>query len=207
MSDESKPIGGEVFTKPFKVLMAFALFAAVLVIIRFVYGLGKVTNLSDGYPWGIWITYDVVAGTAIACGGYAMAILVYVINKGEYHPLVRPALLASMFGYTLAGVSVMFDIGRYWQAYDDDILHAAAWLHDLGVFIGHRPEELEALQRWDHIAYAIGEAPGILRKVGFPEGRITAVCEAIRTHLPTSRPNSLEGTLLREADILAVVEG
>jgi Ni/Fe-hydrogenase subunit HybB-like protein len=60
----------------------------------------------------------VVAGTAVACGGYAMAILVYVINKGEYHPLVRPALLASMFGYTLAGVSVMFDIGRYWQAYN-----------------------------------------------------------------------------------------
>ena len=54
----------------------------------------------------------------VACGGYAMAILVYVINKGEYHPLVRPALLASMFGYTLAGVSVMFDIGRYWQAYN-----------------------------------------------------------------------------------------
>jgi Ni/Fe-hydrogenase subunit HybB-like protein len=118
MSEESRPIGGEILTKPFKVLMAFALFAAVLVIIRFVYGLGKVTNLSDGYPWGIWITYDVVAGTAIACGGYAMAILVYMINKGEYHPLVRPALLASMFGYTLAGVSVMFDIGRYWQAYN-----------------------------------------------------------------------------------------
>jgi Ni/Fe-hydrogenase subunit HybB-like protein len=74
--------------------------------------------MSDGYPWGIWIAYDVVAGTAIACGGYAMAILVYVLNKGEYHPLVRPALLASMFGYTLAGVSVMFDIGRYWQAYN-----------------------------------------------------------------------------------------
>ncbi len=118
MSEESRPIGGEILTKPFKVLMAFALFAAVLVVIRFIYGLGAVTNLSDGYPWGIWITYDVVAGTAIACGGYAMAILVYVMNKGEYHPLVRPALLASMFGYTLAGVSVMFDIGRYWQAYN-----------------------------------------------------------------------------------------
>jgi Ni/Fe-hydrogenase subunit HybB-like protein len=118
MSDESKPIGGEVLTKPFKVLMAFALFAAVLVIIRLYFGLGKVTNMNDGYPWGIWIAYDVVAGTAVACGGYAMAILVYVINKGEYHPLVRPALLASMFGYTLAGVSVMFDIGRYWQAYN-----------------------------------------------------------------------------------------
>jgi Ni/Fe-hydrogenase subunit HybB-like protein len=118
MSEESRPIGGEILTKPFKVLMAFALFAAVLVIIRLYFGLGKVTNMNDGYPWGIWIAYDVVAGTAVACGGYAMAILVYVINKGEYHPLVRPALLASMFGYTLAGVSVMFDIGRYWQAYN-----------------------------------------------------------------------------------------
>jgi Ni/Fe-hydrogenase subunit HybB-like protein len=118
MSEESKPIGGEVLTKPFKVLMAFALFAALLVIIRFVYGLGLVTNMNDGYPWGIWIAYDVVAGTALACGGYSMAILVYVMNKGEYHPLVRPALLASMFGYSLAGVSVIFDIGRYWHAYN-----------------------------------------------------------------------------------------
>ena len=74
--------------------------------------------LSDGYPWGMWIVYDVVTGTAIACGGYAMAILVYVFNKGQYHPLVRSALLASMFGYTLASVSIFFDVGRYWQMYN-----------------------------------------------------------------------------------------
>jgi Ni/Fe-hydrogenase subunit HybB-like protein len=47
-----------------------------------------------------------------------MALLVYVLNKGEYHPLVRPALLASMFGYTLAAVSIFIDIGRYWQGYN-----------------------------------------------------------------------------------------
>jgi Ni/Fe-hydrogenase subunit HybB-like protein len=57
-------------------------------------------------------------GTAFACGGYSMALLVYVFNNGEYHPLVRPALLASMFGYTLAGVSVFIDIGRYWHIYN-----------------------------------------------------------------------------------------
>jgi Ni/Fe-hydrogenase subunit HybB-like protein len=28
-----------------------------------------VTNLSDGYPWGLWITCDVLAGTALGCGG------------------------------------------------------------------------------------------------------------------------------------------
>jgi Ni/Fe-hydrogenase subunit HybB-like protein len=118
MSEEIKPIGGEILTKPFKVLTAFALFAGLLVVIRFILGLGSITNMSDGYPWGIWIAYDVVAGTAIACGGYSMALLVYVLNKGEYHSLVRPALLASMFGYSLAGVSIFFDIGRYWQAYN-----------------------------------------------------------------------------------------
>jgi len=59
-----------------------------------------------------------VVGSAFACGGYVMALTVYVFNKGKYHPLVRPALLASMFGYTLAGASVMFDIGRYFHAYN-----------------------------------------------------------------------------------------
>jgi Ni/Fe-hydrogenase subunit HybB-like protein len=162
MSEESKPIGGEVLTKPFKVLMAFALFAAVLVIIRLVYGLGKVTNMNDGYPWGIWIAYDVVAGTAVACGGYAMAILVYVINKGDYHPLVRPALLASMFGYTLAGVSVMFDIGRYWQAYNlflpkyanpNSILFEVALciaLYSLVLWLEFIPAFLEGIDKHKH---------------------------------------------------------
>jgi Ni/Fe-hydrogenase subunit HybB-like protein len=118
MSEESKPLGGEILTKPFMFFAALFGFAVVLIGIRYIFGIGAVSNLSDGYPWGIWIAYDVVAGTAIACGGYAMALLVYVLNKGVYHPLVRPALLASVFGYTLAGASIMVDIGRYWNAYN-----------------------------------------------------------------------------------------
>jgi len=79
--------------------------------------LGAVTNINDGFPWGIWIAYDVMVGSALACGGYAMALLVYIFNRGEYHPLVRPALLASLFGYTLAGASVIFDLGRWWNVW------------------------------------------------------------------------------------------
>ncbi|MCX7172744.1 MAG: Ni/Fe-hydrogenase cytochrome b subunit [Proteobacteria bacterium] len=111
------PLGGKLVT-PFTLLLAaLSLAAGVVALIRFVFGLGAVTNLSDGYPWGIWIVYDVVIGSALACGGYAMALLVYIFNKGEYHPLVRPALLASLLGYTLAGVSVMMDMGRYWNSW------------------------------------------------------------------------------------------
>jgi Ni/Fe-hydrogenase subunit HybB-like protein len=74
--------------------------------------------MSDGYPWGIWITYDVATGTAIACGGYAVAILVYIRNRMQYHPLIRSAILTSMFGYGLAGFSVMVDLGRPWNSYN-----------------------------------------------------------------------------------------
>lgn len=115
---EFKPLGGKIITKPFLVLAAFALFAGILIIKRFIFGIGAVSNMSDGYPWGIWIAYDVVVGTAFACGGYAMALLIYVFNKKTYYPLIRAAILASMFGYTLAGVSIFFDVGRYWQAYN-----------------------------------------------------------------------------------------
>lgn len=110
-----RPLGGNLLT-PFTLLLGvLSAIAAVILLYRFFYGLGAVTNLNDGYPWGIWIAYDVVVGSAFACGGYAMALLVYIFNKGQYHPLVRPALLASLFGYTLAGVSVIFDLGRWWN--------------------------------------------------------------------------------------------
>jgi uncharacterized protein len=88
------------------------------------------------------------------------------------------------------------------KPYDDDVLYAAAWLHDLGVFIGHRPEDPTALAAWDHVAYACRQAPEILKRFGFPEGKIPAVIEAIRTHLPSTTPTSFEGTLLRDADLL-----
>ena len=88
------------------------------------------------------------------------------------------------------------------KPYDDDVLCAAAWLHDLGVFVGHRPEDPAALAAWDHMAYACRRTPEILNGFGFPEGKIPAVIEVIRTHLPASTPTSFEGTLLRDADLL-----
>jgi Ni/Fe-hydrogenase subunit HybB-like protein len=64
------------------------------------------------------VVYDVVVGTALACGGYALAITVYIMNKGKYHPLMRPALLASLLGYGLGGIGAMIDMGRWWQFYN-----------------------------------------------------------------------------------------
>jgi Ni/Fe-hydrogenase subunit HybB-like protein len=109
------PLGGPLVTPVTVVLAVISIAAIGILIARMFLGLGAVTNISDGYPWGIWIVYDLFVGTAFACGGYMMALLAYIFNKGEYHPLVRPALLASVFGYTLAGVSLFVDLGRWWN--------------------------------------------------------------------------------------------
>ena len=87
-------------------------------------------------------------------------------------------------------------------AYDDDVVHAAAWLHDLGVFVGHRPESLDELATWDHVTYAMRAIPAVLEQVGFPRVKIDAVVDAVRTHLPDRQPTSVEGALLRDADLL-----
>ena len=88
------------------------------------------------------------------------------------------------------------------QVYDDDVVFAAAWLHDLGVFAGHRPEEPAALAVWDCVAYAMKCAPAILEQLGFPLEKIPDVVEAIRTHQPSADPTTIEGIILRDADIL-----
>jgi len=86
--------------------------------------------------------------------------------------------------------------------YDDDVVFAAAYLHDLGVFIGHRPEEPERLSRWNHVAYTVDKAPGILIDAGFAPEKIAGVLEAIQNHQPHDAPATQEAVILRDADIL-----
>ena len=109
------PVGGNLWNAATTISAVLIGLMLAILIVRFVFGLGATTNLNDGYPWGIWVVVDVVIGSAFACGGFSVAMLVYIFNRGEYHPLVRPALLASLFGYTLAGVGVIFDLGRWWN--------------------------------------------------------------------------------------------
>jgi Ni/Fe-hydrogenase subunit HybB-like protein len=112
--DKPTPVGGKMMTTGTGVLLVIFLIGAALTVWRFAVGLGPSTNMSDGYPWGIWIAFDVVTGTALACGGYAVALLVYIFNRGKYHPLVRPALLVSALGYSVAAVGIIIDVGRPW---------------------------------------------------------------------------------------------
>jgi uncharacterized protein len=105
------------------------------------------------------------------------------------------------FGHQPRLYALTQQIGRAME-YDEDVVYAAVWLHDLGVFTGHRPEDLEQLKRWNNTSYAMEKTPDLLAAMGFPAHKIPAVVEAIRTHQPAYEPQTLEGTILRDADIL-----
>jgi Ni/Fe-hydrogenase subunit HybB-like protein len=109
------PVGGKLFTPFFKVLVAVWAVGSAFGLVRFTQGLGASTAMNDGYPWGIWIAVDVVVGTALGSGGFAVALLIYFMNRRQLHPLMRPALLTSALGYTAGATAIVFDVGRYWN--------------------------------------------------------------------------------------------
>ena len=109
------PMGGNLINAVTLVCGVLIAIMVAILLVRFVFGLSTVANINDGYSWGIWVVVDVMIGSALACGGFSVALLVYIFNKGQYHPLVRPALLASLFGYTLAGGGIFVDLGRWWN--------------------------------------------------------------------------------------------
>ncbi|BCG47052.1 Ni/Fe-hydrogenase 2 b-type cytochrome subunit HybB [Citrifermentans bremense] len=113
----SDPARGPLLTNSFFVLLFLSLAGLFFVGVRFVKGIGAVSNLSDGYPWGIWVAYDVAIGTAVTCGGFAVALLSYIMHRGEYHSLVKSAILTSLFGAFLAASSIVVEIGRPWNAH------------------------------------------------------------------------------------------
>ena len=103
---------------PFNAVMAAILCIGIPVMLyRIFFGLGPSTNLSDDNPWGLWIGFDMLAGIAVASGGFCIATAVHVLGMKEYQSMVRPALVGGTLGYFLAVVGLIFDLGRYYRLY------------------------------------------------------------------------------------------
>jgi len=81
-------------------------------LLRFTKGLGAATALSDQFPWGLWVGFDVLCGVGLAAGGFTLAAAVYVFNLERFHAIVRPAILTAFLGYGLVAVALLFDLGR-----------------------------------------------------------------------------------------------
>jgi Ni/Fe-hydrogenase subunit HybB-like protein len=83
-----------------------------LVLMRFVFGVGAVTNLSDHFALGLWISFDVMCGVALAAGAFVLAATVHIFRLHRFEPLVRPAILTGLLGYLLVIVALLVDLGR-----------------------------------------------------------------------------------------------
>lgn len=113
----------------------------------------------------------------------------------------KEALPVDKFGHQPRVYALACRVGEGME-YDDDILFAAAWMHDLGVFLGHRPDDPGKLARWDHVPYTIARTRELLANWGFPAEKLEGVAGTIRTHQAGDEPEAIEAVLLRDADIL-----
>ena len=96
----------------FLVIMAAGVYCTFL---RFFRGLGASTNLSDQFPWGLWIGFDVMCGVMLAAGGFTLTAAVEIFNIKRFHSIVRPTILTAFLGYLLVCAALMYDLGLPWN--------------------------------------------------------------------------------------------
>jgi formate dehydrogenase iron-sulfur subunit len=111
-------------------LALLAALGFVLSVYRFLSGIGAVSNLNQGYPWGFWIGADVLAGIALAAGGFVVAGLMHMFGGEKYHALVRPTILTAFLGYVLFILALLVDVGRPWSIWHMMIY----WHHESPMF-------------------------------------------------------------------------
>jgi c(7)-type cytochrome triheme protein len=99
-----------------KVVLGISLaLGAYALYVRLFEGLGASTHLSDRFPWGLWVGFDVLTGVGLAAGGFVMAATVHVFHLEKYEPVARPSVLTAFLGYVIVGVALMLDIGQPWR--------------------------------------------------------------------------------------------
>ncbi|MGE5072370.1 MAG: NrfD/PsrC family molybdoenzyme membrane anchor subunit, partial [Anaerolineae bacterium] len=94
------------------VLLALMAIGAVVAVIRFIWGIGAISNLSNTYPWGFWISFDIFTGIAISSGAFLLAAGVYVLDLKQFRPLLMPSILTALLGYVMEVLALMVDLGR-----------------------------------------------------------------------------------------------
>lgn len=144
--------------------------AAGFILARLFWGLGASTALSDLTPWGLWIGFDVMSGVALAAGGFTLAATVYVFRLERYRPILRPAILTALLGYTLVIIALMIDLGRWYNIWHPlvmwnphSVMFEVAWcvmLYTTVLFLEFSPVV------WER--FHIGWAQKLLHKITLP---------------------------------------
>jgi Ni/Fe-hydrogenase subunit HybB-like protein len=94
------------------ILLTLMGIAFVIAMIRFIFGIGAISNLNYSYPWGFWISFDLFTGVAIGSGAFVMAAIVYIFELKEFQPLLKPSVLTGFLGYIMVVIALLVDLGH-----------------------------------------------------------------------------------------------
>ncbi|MEI6575841.1 MAG: NrfD/PsrC family molybdoenzyme membrane anchor subunit [Bacteroidota bacterium] len=155
LKSEFKP-KGKIFT-PFNIIsVPIMIMGLLLIIYRFIHGIGSITNLTQDIPWGLWIGFDVVTGVAFAGGAYVLTFMVYILNMHKYHSIVRITVLNGFLAYVFYAGALLLDLGRPWNVINpiignnfgtSSVLFLVAW-HFLLYMIAQLIEFSPAVAEW-----------------------------------------------------------
>ena len=147
---------GKILT-PFNIIsVPIITLGIVLIVYRFIYGIGSITNLTQEVPWGLWIGFDVVTGVAFAGGAYVVTFMVYILNIQKYKPIVRVTVLNGFLAYVFYAGALLLDLGKPWNVVNpiignnfgvSSVLFLVAW-HFLLYMIAQLIEFSPAIAEW-----------------------------------------------------------
>jgi Ni/Fe-hydrogenase subunit HybB-like protein len=147
---------GKIFTAFNVISLPIILLGGVLILLRLTKGLGAVTNLSQEFPWGIWIGFDVMVGVAFAGGAYVLTFAVYILHAEKYHPIIRATVLNGLLAYIFYAGAIFLDLGRWWNIVNpiignkfgvNSVLFLVSW-HFLLYMIAQFIEFSPAIAEW-----------------------------------------------------------
>ena len=154
---ELKPQGK--WLTPFNVIsIPIIIIGVVILYFRFTQGLGSVTNLSQQFPWGFWIGFDVVTGVAFAGGAYVITFVVYIMKVEKYHSIVRVTVLNGLLAYIFYAGALVLDLGRPWHIINpiignsfgfNSVLFLVSW-HFMLYMIAEFVEFSPVIAEWAH---------------------------------------------------------
>jgi Ni/Fe-hydrogenase subunit HybB-like protein len=93
-------------------LLVFMALAGLLALYRYAFGVGAISNLSNSYPWGFWVSFDLFTGIAISSGAFIIAAIIYIFELKEFKPMLRAVLLTALFGYIMEAMALMIELGH-----------------------------------------------------------------------------------------------
>jgi len=148
---------GKIFT-PFNIIsIPIITLGIALIVIRFVKGIGSITNLTQEVPWGLWIGFDVVTGVAFAGGAYVVTFMVYILNIEKYKPIVRITVLNGFLAYVFYAGALLLDLGKPWNVINpiignsfgvSSVLFLVAWHFLLYMIAAQLIEFSPAIAEW-----------------------------------------------------------